>query len=493
MRLANSSAFLRGWNRALRDLKPVLGGALLAFAWGALAEPLPLSTRTSFSVVSIVTVWSDNGAYYLRSVPYDNHLPPNYGKTTVYAADGTERYSFDRAFLAADNSPLFLSNDGEAILAVLAYEDDAVERFRSVTVYRHGVLSRSFTRAQLTGCKPREHCWLTYYNEDVIDHDKSHWGTPAYRKVLKDGISDEERFLAEFPSFSASNRVYLTDSKKQVHVFSLESGERTRSASFAELSGDMKTLAHPRHIERNTREGSPLRLPKLSDGRDPIEVLAQRLQMRRADPEMAGSADRQLHRASVVGLLASDGRLEVKELNSRSPRLPEALIADFFKQNQFDARAVPPEHGVWTVHAYDLVFEDLDEQVARREKKEADEARQRVLRDNATRERLDGVYIPKDLTDCFIELDKLLPAEVRDDMHARKGNASMVDYHMTLGMRLRNTWGLWANSRLAVFLSARGLQHPDDMSGLILDRYRGWLQGRTDVGTQWEQEHPPLR
>lgn len=37
------------------------------------------------------------------------------------------------------------------------------------------------------------------------------------------------------------------------------------------------------------------------------------------------------------------------------------------------------------------------------------------------------------------------------------------------------------------------MQHPDNMSGLIVDRYHGWLQGRADVGTQWEQEHPPVR
>ena len=109
MRLAFGWDFLHGWCRALLGLKPMLGGALLVLAWGALAAPLPLSARGSSSVTSIITVWSDNGAYYLRSVPYDNHLPPNYGKTTVYAADGTERYSFDRAFLAEDSSPLFLS------------------------------------------------------------------------------------------------------------------------------------------------------------------------------------------------------------------------------------------------------------------------------------------------------------------------------------------------------------------------------------------------
>ena len=38
MRLAFSSDSLRGWDRLLRGLKLMLGGALLALAWGVAAD-----------------------------------------------------------------------------------------------------------------------------------------------------------------------------------------------------------------------------------------------------------------------------------------------------------------------------------------------------------------------------------------------------------------------------------------------------------------------
>src|SRR5580765_2426974 len=260
-----------------------------------------VSQRASSSVVHIVTAWSDDGAVYLRTVPYDSNLPPGYGRTSVFAADGTERYSFDRAFLSDESSPLFLSNDGELIVAVLGWADDEVERFRTVTVYRHGVLTRSFTQADLTGCAPRERCSVTYYNGDVIDRAKSRWGTSAYHKVVKEGTSDDERFLAEFSSFSADNRVYLTDSKKRVHVISLESGQLVRSAPFADLFAELKAAARPRRTEVVTKEAVFPGLPKLSDGRDPIDVLAAMLKMKRAEEWSERDKDFQLHEFYVGG------------------------------------------------------------------------------------------------------------------------------------------------------------------------------------------------
>ena len=470
-------------------MRALSGGLLvvLALVGGVSAQ------RPSSSAVHMVTVWSDNGAVYLRSVPYDSDLPPSYGRTTVHAADGTELYGFDRAFLSHESSPLFLSNDGEIILAALGWPgaDDQVDRFRAVTVYRHGLLIRSFTTADLTGCAPREGCSLTYFNADVIDREKSQWGTRAYRKVLKDGTSDEERFLAEFGAFSAENRVYVTDSKKQVHVFSLESGDRVRSAPFAEMFTGMKAAARPRRTEVVTKESVYPGLPKLSDGRDPIDVLAKMLDMKRAEMWSKRDRDFQLHEFFVGGLLSRDGRLEVKDLDIRSPRLPRALIMDFLASSRFDASAVPEIFGKWYIKEYFVVFRDRNDKVARQEKKDADAVRLQFLKNNATLDRIDGVYIPKNIAECFTELDKMLSEDDRSEMRGVKSRDDMIRYHLTLGMSLRNSWGLWANSRLAAYFIDRGVKHPDDMSGLILRYYYDWLNGRKDAWKEWDKKGAP--
>lgn len=85
-----------------------------------------------------------------------------------------------------------------------------------------------------------------------------------------------------------------------------------------------------------------------------------------------------------------------------------------------------------------------------------------------------GVYIPKDLQDAFIELDRMLPPELRAEM--RDGAESeMIRYHLNLGMWIRNNWGLWKGLRLAKWFHQYKIDVPDDMSGMILTSYWRYL------------------
>jgi len=43
---------------------------------------------------------------------------------------------------------------------------------------------------------------------------------------------------------------------------------------------------------------------------------------------------------------------------------------------------------------------------------------------------------------------------------------------------LRNSWGLWKNSRLAQWFVARGVKAPEDMTGIIVDALRADLNKR---------------
>jgi len=78
-----------------------------------------------------------------------------------------------------------------------------------------------------------------------------------------------------------------------------------------------------------------------------------------------------------------------------------------------------------------------------------------------------GIYIPKDLDDCFVQLKKLLkPADIEKMRVGTEGE--MIHYHFSLGLWMRNNWGLWGGSRLAKWFNAQGINHPDDMSGIVL-------------------------
>lgn len=79
-------------------------------------------------------------------------------------------------------------------------------------------------------------------------------------------------------------------------------------------------------------------------------------------------------------------------------------------------------------------------------------------------------YIPKDLDDCFDQLKKMLkPEELAKMKHGTEKD--MIGYHFGLGMWMRNNWGLRKGGRLATWFNAKGIHHPDDMSGIILDSF----------------------
>ena len=47
----------------------------------------------------------------------------------------------------------------------------------------------------------------------------------------------------------------------------------------------------------------------------------------------------------------------------------------------------------------------------------------------------------------------------------------MIRYHRTIGMWMRNNWGLWRGSRLKQYFNNLGVNHPDDMSAIILTSF----------------------
>jgi hypothetical protein len=88
-----------------------------------------------------------------------------------------------------------------------------------------------------------------------------------------------------------------------------------------------------------------------------------------------------------------------------------------------------------------------------------------------------GVYIPIDLEDCFLELEKMLPPDFIERIKKKK-ESEMINYHLTLGVWIRNNWGLWKGSRLKDFFKKHDVRHPDDMSGIILTSFWRHLNGQ---------------
>ncbi len=100
-------------------------------------------------------------------------------------------------------------------------------------------------------------------------------------------------------------------------------------------------------------------------------------------------------------------------------------------------------------------------------------------------------YVPKDLDDALKQLDVLLGDQGRAKVLSA-GESDMIQYHMGLGMWMRNNRGLWTGSPLAQYFNQIGIRHPDDMTGIIFDSYWRKLHGRNielDAQVRFYQEY----
>lgn len=446
--------------------------------------------QMSSSDVAIITTYSQNQKYYLKSVPYDNEFPTMRGKTSVYSSgNSTPLYEFDRGFDSVQEASnnLILSNDGEVIFFLIPWEaNETQDGVKSITIYKHGKLIRSFTETEVNGCDQKsERCSLLYSNyEAVVDKDKSNFGTVNYKKVFKDGVDEKEKFLSDFPIFAAEDIVYLTDSKKNVHLFDLRNGSQLRSVPFDNVFDEIRGKAQLNRTELTHQQAHIyLRFPKLTDGRDTYKALASYLGMRAADLSSLKDDQYKRYTFTITLGISRDGTAIVESIDA-DRALPRDKILEFFKTSRFDISEVPSVFDQWYLIEEFFSFRNANDTIARQEKRQQLKEQRAERERRMTAETIQGVYIPRNLGECFIELDKRLSEIDKNEMRALPKRDDMIQYHLGLGTWMRNTWGLWGGSRLFKYFHDKGVKDPEDMSSLVLFYYYDWL---TDKKRSWEE------
>jgi len=94
-----------------------------------------------------------------------------------------------------------------------------------------------------------------------------------------------------------------------------------------------------------------------------------------------------------------------------------------------------------------------------------------------TKDSLNGIYIPKDLEDCFKQIDNFWADSTKIMVKQWTEQEFCTNAHFGFGLWMRNNWGLWRGSRLSKYFNEIGIFHPDDMSGIILTSYHRYLIG----------------
>ena len=109
---------------------------------------------------------------------------------------------------------------------------------------------------------------------------------------------------------------------------------------------------------------------------------------------------------------------------------------------------------------------------------EIEEKREFEYERRFTADSLWGIYIPTDLNDCFIQLDKRLKDSLKNVIKGMSEREFGSKSHLGLGMWLRNNWKLWTGSRLSKYFNDMGVNGADNISGIILLSYHRHLTGK---------------
>ena len=91
---------------------------------------------------------------------------------------------------------------------------------------------------------------------------------------------------------------------------------------------------------------------------------------------------------------------------------------------------------------------------------------------------LRGIYIPKDLEDCFTQINSFWNDSTKIKVKNWSEEEFSANAHFGFGMWMRNNWQLWGGSRLSKFFNELGIYHPDDMSGIVLNSYHRHLNDK---------------
>jgi hypothetical protein len=107
-----------------------------------------------------------------------------------------------------------------------------------------------------------------------------------------------------------------------------------------------------------------------------------------------------------------------------------------------------------------------------------EEEYQKRYNENITKDRLHGVYIPKNLDDAFVQLDKNISAESREKIKAIPEDTVCLLLHDRLGRWMLNNWCFYEGSRFSHYLRSAGVTYPDDMADFMLIAYHRHLHGK---------------
>ena len=468
--------------------------------------------QVRYSVCDIYTINSQNDNFFLRTVPFDNIDQSPLGKTIVFNSDSTKIYEIPRKF---ENRPkhreIFLSNDGNTIVYVIDREFrwNGVQN-KSIEIFKNGVPFKQYQLTDLINCdSDNEDCYL-FYNEAIDEialkltnpwtkeeilvtkaiQDTINWSnktawTRTQEIIYKEGTTNFEKELTKKATFLNNDTLYIFTKTNQLLKIDLNTADLS-VLSIENVNEEWFRQIKPFEIKSENFK-SAYDLPNLSNGK-PLETgLAEYLNMV-VFPEFKRNSDRYKRHSMQIEILVdkSGNAILDKTIYGRGD-LSEEKVKTFIETQRFDTSKIPAKTEMWRFSGW-VTFMNKSKKEAKKERQteileEREAYKKRIVADS-----INGLYIPQNLEECFVELNKILKPKDIETIKNLKDKNETILYHHGFGTWLRNNWGLWGGSRLQQYLIKKGLRHPDDMSATILQFYYDWLNGENDEWRKFEEK-----
>ena len=429
----------------------------------------------------IITVYSTNGDYCARATPYYNFDLSPYGKTEVFDARTNQLlYTIPECL---SKGFLFLSNDGASVLHLvnLEYKSEDETFSHALTLYHNGTKVKQVSLMELTSCDGCEEVSSLFFRiEDTVVYEDG-----RLKAKYNYSATQCEQALHKRPAYIIGDTVLLCTSNRQLLKICLTTGGIQSQPFDTSCCALMSQTPSPRI---DTIKFSCPRGYVVVDGYDNgEEALAKKLGM---VPQ--GDTWYPRYKYYYVNMLLRvdrQGKATIVRMNNRDS-LPEDRLRQAVAEMTFYTDNFPEGVDYWYQGLYGSM-RNRNRFVARREGKIAQAKRQAAYQRRLVADSIDGIYIPRNLEESFHFLDTMLHAETISLIRSLPDRKAMSEFHFVLGMWLRNNWGFWGGSRLQQYFVQRGVEHPDNMSGILLEYYYDYLHGNHQGWRTFDTTLPP--
>ena len=440
-----------------------------------------LYSQISTEVVPISETYSSNGKFKLLSISYDNEFPNLRGESFVfytqkYDSIGVRKkfYTVNRSFDIYEGNPFFvaISNDGRKIMYITNYVYEKGLENRNVTYYVDGWLEKTYTTEEFTNCeKDKEKCELFYDNQYQINSGRS-----STIKEYKKTASDKDVFLNKSFVFNKNDTIYVTDARKKITLFDLDKGKIVGSKiDFDSVYPKIK------NIEAIKSRISYYKYPykyvtdiQNSTNNEKInESIGKMVGLKFISINDSTFHKYKLFRIELSGYMNRKGKFEIENLKTDSV-FNKKLIEEFIGITTFKTEFIPREVDKIYLTNFFGGYRSYDEKIEEKETVKEEKSKKEEFKKRLTLEKIDNIYIPKNLYECLTELDRILNFENKKQLLEAKNYWQFNSHMGGLGMWIRNNWGINGGSRLLNYFNDRNIGKEifdnDVISGIIISQ-----------------------